>query len=178
MGAAIFCLIALGIACGGSKDVPQDLASLRKKEPLATGFSPEIMYSDSARIKARIKARYMYEELDAQNQPIYRAQTSVHMIFYNRQGAQEASLTSDRAILYQQENKMEAFDEVVVTTANGDILETEHLVYLANQQRVYTNQFVKITRPGEIILADSMESTNNMQNYRIFKIRGIIRLKE
>lgn len=166
-------------ACEEPQRVPPDLAKIRQKEPLSTGYSPEIVYSDSAKIKARIRARYMYQEYDGKtDQVLTRAQTSVHMIFYNPQGEQQASLTCERAIMYERQSRMEALGDVVVTTSKGEIVETEKLVYLIDRQKVYTNTFVKITRPNEIILADSLESTDNMGGYRIYKIRGMITLQE
>ncbi|MBX3102172.1 MAG: LPS export ABC transporter periplasmic protein LptC [Bacteroidetes bacterium] len=176
--------ILLGIvgwvsACQPPENAPVDLNALRQGEPLSKSFHVRFMYTDSARVRARIQARSMEEVLEGTPpQRIRQANEGLHIIFYDIKGAQQSSLTAERGRLDESKGMAEALGNVVVTTVEGDVLETERLVWEQRKNRIYTNEFVKITRPGEIILADSLETDASFSFYKIYKIRGVIQVNE
>lgn len=172
-------LTVLATACKPAEAPPEDLMALRKQEPLSKSYQVQFMFTDSAKVKARIQARSLEEVLEGNPpQRIRLANEGLHIIFYNAQGVQQSALTADRGRFDELRNVAEALGNVVVTTVEGDVLETERLIWEQRKNRIYTNEFVKITRPGEIILADSLETDARFSQYRIYKIRGMIQLNE
>ena len=71
---------------------------------------------------------------------------------------------------------MEAKNTVKVKNVNGDLLETEHLVWNEKTEMVYTEEFVKITTKDEVIYGEGLESNQDFTKYTIKKISGTIML--
>ena len=67
---------------------------------------------------------------------------------------------------------------VVVINEKGNQLNTEHLVWDEKQQKLLSNEFVKITTPDEIMYGTGFEANQDFSKYRIFNIKGTISLKK
>jgi hypothetical protein len=67
---------------------------------------------------------------------------------------------------------------VVLTNVNGDTLKTELLNWDEYAQRIYTDQFVRISTKDEIIMGTGFESNPEFTKYKISQISGTISLKE
>ena len=59
-----------------------------------------------------------------------------------------------------------------------EILNTEHLIWLQKEEKIYTEEFVKITTPDEIIYGDGLEANQQFTKYRIKNIKGTIAVDE
>ena len=73
---------------------------------------------------------------------------------------------------------MEAKDDVVVVNDKGEVLNTEHLIWLKDSAKIYTEEFVKFTTEDEIIMGDGMEANQDFTKWKIYNITGIINIKE
>jgi lipopolysaccharide export system protein LptC len=71
---------------------------------------------------------------------------------------------------------MEAVNQVQVLNSQGDLLETEHLIWNQETEKVYTEEFVKITTKDEVIFGKGLESNQDFTKYVIKKISGTIML--
>ena len=69
---------------------------------------------------------------------------------------------------------MEAMNDVVITNAEGEKLNTEHLIWDRKAQRIYSEVFVKITTEDEIIMGEGFESNETFSKYKILKPKGTI----
>ena len=78
--------------------------------------------------------------------------------------------------LMRKKNLMEAKNTVKIKNENGDILETEHLVWNEKTEMVYTEEFVKITTKDEVIYGEGLESNQDFTKYTIKKISGTVTL--
>ena len=56
--------------------------------------------------------------------------------------------------------------------AEGDVLETEYLVWSEDSNRVWTNRPVTIRTTDGVIYGEGLESDARFENYRIIKPRG------
>jgi LPS export ABC transporter protein LptC len=72
---------------------------------------------------------------------------------------------------------MEARNNVVVTNSKGETLNTEQLMWDERSEKLYSDVFVKITTPDQIIFGEGFESNQNFTQYRINKIKGTIKVK-
>ena len=73
---------------------------------------------------------------------------------------------------------MEAKRNVVVVNEKGEKLNTEHLIWEEEGDRITSDAFVKITTADEILMGEGLESNQSFTKYRIKKIKGTIRLKD
>lgn len=99
-------------------------------------------------------------------------------LFYNKQGIKENQLDAEYGISHQNEKIIEVRKNVRLENVKGEQLSTEKLTWNQATQKIYTDQFVKITTPDEVIYGEGFESNQNFTEYRIFKISGILSLKE
>jgi LPS export ABC transporter protein LptC len=72
---------------------------------------------------------------------------------------------------------MEARYAVEVINKNGEKLETEKLIWDEANKKIYTDAFVKITTPNQVISGKGLESNQDFTKYEIKKITGIINIK-
>ena len=75
------------------------------------------------------------------------------------------------------ENKVNSSEDVKVYNISGDLLETEHLIWNEKTEKIYTEEFVKITTKDEVIYGEGLESNQYFSQYTIKKIKGTITLK-
>ena len=142
-----------------------------KKE---SGKEVTLIYSDSGKVTARIMAPTMIRDLT--EKPITEMPDGIKAIFYDKKGEISSTMTANRAINFQATGTMEAYGNVIVINELGDTLRTEKLIWLDQEDRIYTDQFVRINTPNEIIYGDGFESNQRFTRYRILNIRGTIAL--
>ncbi len=157
---------------------PAEVNTLTEKNtgPVQTAYNIEILYSDSAILKARV----VTPELDkfGGDKPYILFPKGVKAYFYGEDQKVTSSLSAKYAVNHENEKRMEAKKDVVVINDKGEKLNTEHLVWDQNTQKLYSDQFVKITTSDEVVYGDGFEANEDFTRYRIKKIKGTINLKE
>lgn len=146
----------------------KDLAPVEQ----ATGL--QIIYSDSANVKVKVKAKMMqrYQGED----PYTEMPQGVHVEFFDDQDKPSTLMTASRAVKHEKSQMMEAFGNVEVVNAKNEKLNTEYLVWNESTKKISSNEFVKITTNDKIIFGNGFESNQDFTNYRIFKITGTINI--
>ncbi|MCS7073556.1 MAG: LPS export ABC transporter periplasmic protein LptC [Bacteroidia bacterium] len=173
----VLVLLLATVACEEPSQTPEDVEKYRKNEPTQELFGITYYYSDSAMLKAKLIAPHILEKKEKQETVIY-INKGLHLEFFTETGQKESELSANRAILYNQRNYAEVYENVRVSNINGDRLETEKLIWDKQKDKIYTDAFVKITTSKEILLGTGMESNTSFTNYKIFKLKGTIRLQE
>lgn len=140
----------------------------------ATGV--EINITDSGHHIAQILSPLM-ERYSGKN-PYLEMKKGVRALFFNKQGVKENQLDANYAISHENEKIIEVRNDVRLENIKGERLNTEKLTWNQASKKIYTDQFVKITTPDEVIYGDGFESNQNFTEYKIFKIRGILSLKD
>ena len=142
--------------------------------PVETLQNSKLIYSDSAIVRVILNAtqmdRYLGEE------PYLEITKGLKVQFFNPSGRKESELTAQYAKIDEEKNLMEAKNTVIVKNENGDILETEHLLWNEKTEMIYTEEFVKITTKDEMIFGEGLESNQNFTKYTIKKISGTVTL--
>lgn len=168
-------LAGLAWSCSNSEEKLQKFAASREMQN-ETGRNVTLIYSDSAVIKVKIAAPLMIRT-PGEN-PVTDMPEGIRALFFNADGRQSSILTANRAVQYPKKGIMEAHGNVVVVNELGDTLYTEKLVWVESEERVYSDQYVRIIRPDEIIYGDGLESNQNFTKYKILNIRGTIALND
>lgn len=162
-------------ACGNSEEHLQKFVAKEDMQK-ETGRDVTLIYSDSAVIKTRILAPLMIR-VPGDN-PYTEMPEGIRAFFYDTDGTQNSILTANRAIQYPKSGLMEAHGNVVVVNELGDTLYTEKLIWLEQEERIYSDEYVRIVRPDEIIFGDGLESNQNFTRYKILNIRGTISMND
>lgn len=148
-----------------------------KKEFAAeTGKEVEVLYSDSARVKIKLIApvilRYRAPE------PHTVMPGGVRVYFYNDSLEVDSRLTANYAVSHDNKDEMVVQNNVIVINTKGEKLATEELIWDQKKEKIFSNKFVKITTPDEIIFGDGLESNQEFTEYKIKKIKGTINVKQ
>lgn len=94
--------------------------------------------------------------------------------YYNDSLQVQSTLTAKYGKYFEQNGNVLVRDSVVVTNLKKEQLNTEELVWNEKLQKFYTEKFVKITTPTQIIYGDGLESNQNFSEYKIINIKGMI----
>lgn len=151
-----------------------DVEKVTKDEhlPVESTINSEIFYSEKAELKVKAFAPEMHryiEDVSYNEMP-----AGIEVTFYDSVNRESSHLTANYAIDRITANIMEAKNDVVIVNAEGEQLNTEHLIWDRNKQLIYSNVFVKITTEDEIIMGEGFESNEAFTKYKILKPKGTI----
>lgn len=141
------------------------------------GQNVTIKYTDSGFLKAVIFAKKLVGYKNDGNE-IIKMPEGIKADFYNQDGVKESYLTAEEGISYQTKKITEVSKNVVVVNKKGEKLNTEKLIWDQNEQKIYTNSFVKITTQNEIITGDGLKGKQDFSEWTILKPRGIIQIEK
>lgn len=137
----------------------------------------EMLYSDSARVRVRIRGPVMWRHLDEKN-PRQEFPEGVEVEFFDPFFRVTSRLTSLYAVRLENENQIVVRDSVIWTGTNNERLETEELIWDENTKKVYTNKFVVVRRNDEIIWGHGFESDQEFSRSRVKAIEGRIKVDQ
>lgn len=142
------------------------------REPDQSGTDIQVLFNDSGYTKALLKAKKARVYQD--NQETF-LDDDLNVDFYSKEtGARVSNLTADSARIDDvTKNMLARGGVVVISDSTGNKLETEVLEWNNSTQKIYSNEFVKITTKNEIITGYGFESDQNLDNYKINRVSGI-----
>lgn len=128
------------------------------------------LYSDSAIVRVRIEGPKMLRYLD-ENDPQQEFPEGMKVEFFSPNKKVTSRLTSKYGLRLEKDRQVIVRDSVVWESLNKERLETSELIWDEKTEKVFTNKFVVIRRPGEIIYGYGFESN---QDFTYSKIRSIV----
>lgn len=162
-----------------TNDLKDVMALPRNKlSPSQVGDSVTMLYTDSAQLKIMLKANRMLMFSKNVSEPFTVLPNGVFVTFFNEDEKVSATLKANYGVRYDISKKMEARYAVEVVNKNGEKLETEKLIWDERNKKIYTDAFVKISTPKEVIMGKGMVSNQDFTKYEIKKVTGQIQLKQ
>ncbi|WP_018476410.1 LPS export ABC transporter periplasmic protein LptC [Pontibacter roseus] len=133
------------------------------------------LYSDSAKVLIKLQAPV---QEDYENGDMVFPK-GINVEFYEQGGAVTSTL---RANYGKQERNKDIYlvrgNVVVHNLVKQEKLETEELYWNKNKAQIYTDKFVKITTPEEILMGHGLQANQDFSNYKIRKVTGVFSLQE
>jgi LPS export ABC transporter protein LptC len=145
--------------------------------PSMSQINAEIIYTDSARLQSRITAPEIHNYTNVAEK-YTEFPHGVIAEFFDREGNVESQLSSNYAIYFTEKELWEAKDSVVVINREGEILETEQLFWDEKLKIIYSNSFVRVTRPNEYFTGEGFEADETFTNWKIRKLRGTFQIHD
>jgi len=172
----VFLVAGLWLGC---ENDPAEVATLMAnlKPEVEQAEEVEILYSDSALIKVRIEAPTMLTYLD-RNDPRQEFPDGVKVEFFDPAGTITSILTAKYGIRLDKKNQIIVRDSVVWQSVEREKLETEELIWDERDEKVFTQKFVVITRPEEIITGHGFELDQNFENDRVNAVDGRLKISD
>lgn len=152
-------------SCKNDLETIQSLA-MSDSLPVEMAYDIELIYSDSGKITAFLESPLMTRQ--GTEEPIVEFPDGFKVIFYDSIASPKSEITAKYGIMYEKEKKMEARNNVVVKNiTKNEMLETEHLIWERKTGIIYSDVFIKITKPDQVIFGDGLRSDQNFEFYEI-----------
>lgn len=141
------------------------------------GRNVEILYSDSAIVRVRVTGPLLYNFTEREN-PRQEFPAGVKVDFLESNLSIKCTITAKTAVRYQEKGQIIARDSVVLVTVKQEKLETEELIWDEKTGKVFTEKFVKVTKPGEIIYGFGLEAEQDFSYWKIKVPKGRIKVEQ
>jgi LPS export ABC transporter protein LptC len=137
----------------------------------------EILYSTEGEVAFQLKAPLLNQY--SGEEPYNEMPDGVHVQFFDSTQKVTTDLTANYAIHYtkQNEERMLAEGNVIVTNDKGERLNTEKLLWSKKTQQITSDVFVKITTENQVLMGDGLVANQDFTDYRILKPRGILNIE-
>jgi LPS export ABC transporter protein LptC len=175
--ALLICMLFLS-ACENSLNDIEKIASKEEDKPISTSKGVDVIYSDSAKVKARLLTPLMIEE-DDPSKGYQEMPKGVKIIFYDDNLKQKGTITSEYAIRLQKENTITFRRNVVATNAQEETFKSEELVYDQTAKKIYTKKPVTIDMGnGNVMQGIGATSNESLYPWNIDQSTGIFHVDE
>ncbi len=141
--------------------------------PVVEAINFKTLMTDSGNVVFQLKAPKLLQ-FNTENRSYAEFPLGLEMIKYDEYNRVISSITADYARQFEKEKRWEAKNNVIATNAQGDTLKTELLIWDEKEGSIYTEAFVRIIRPDQIITGIGFHSDQSMQNWRIKNPKGTI----
>ena len=131
----------------------------------------EILYSDSAVVRLSIQAPTLLNHIKS-GQEKKEFPDGIKVDFFNGYGQTTSTMTAKSAIQNDRANKIFIREDVVVKSNNNETLETDELIWDERAKKLYTDKWVKVSTPDEVIYGYGFTSNQEFTYWKISKVRG------
>ncbi|MFB6257085.1 MAG: LPS export ABC transporter periplasmic protein LptC [Flavobacteriales bacterium] len=166
-------LFAGGMLFSCTQNEIEEIKALTKKEevPFRTSRGVELTYIDSGQKEMKLFAERMDQFREEDGASRVEFHDGFRVLFYDGDTI-GSELKAREGTLYGSENRMVARNDVVVTEPGGERLNTEKLIWDRDSGKVFTDQFVKITREDGVVQGNGLVAESDLSSYRIQEITG------
>lgn len=168
------CFVCLFVACDITHNTPNTIPILYKG-PSIEMKNVIILYSDSARVKIRMKAplQQQYEN----GNKIF--EKGIFLEFYDKNKDIISTFESQYAEYTHETNLYKGVGNVIIINKQtNNTLHTEELFWDPYTKQVYTSKYVTITSDGEIHSGEGLVASDDFINYKITKPQGTMKIED
>ena len=172
-------LIIAGLAfltsCENDLKDLQKISAAEVNKPIERYTDVDVIYSDSAKVKAHMKAPLMIK-YDVKN-PYTEMPKGVKVIFYDNNLSQTCTITSDYAIYHEKEKLIELDKNVVGTNVKGETFNSDELIWDENTKQIHSNKLVHVKMTdGSILDGANFTSDEALNHWKFGQATGKIHL--
>lgn len=175
---ALFICMLLLSSCENSLNDIKKIASNEEGKPINTSTGVDVIYSDSAKVKARLITPLMIEHDDAAK-PYREMPKGVKIIFFDDDLKEKGTITSDYAVQREKENIIEFRKNVVATNSQGEIFKSDELIDNQTEKKLYSSKPVQIIMTnGNIMNGTGFNSNESLYPWHIDQATGTFPVTE
>lgn len=143
--------------------------------PIVEGENVTTLYTDSAVLKVKLLAKVQYEHQNKDRE--FPKGLIVH--FHENDTLETSNLVANYGYFYSEEELYKVTGNVIVKNkAKGETLNTEELFWKPKEKRIYTDKFVRIETPTEILEGNGLEANEDFSSYKINDITAILTIED
>ncbi|HVW94761.1 MAG TPA: LPS export ABC transporter periplasmic protein LptC [Mucilaginibacter sp.] len=175
----LFVLTGTLTACENSLNDIKKISSKEEDKPISRSTGVDVIYSDSAKVKAHLTAPLMIDYEDNTPHPYKECPKGVKIVFYDDSLHETGTIVSDYAIMREKENVTEFRKNVVAKNAQGEVFKSDELIYDMTARTFKSNKHVEITTPnGDVMEGIGAESNESFHPWRIEQTTGLWHVDE
>lgn len=161
--AAVLAGASLLSACTNDLKKIQEISQKLVNSPADTTRGVDMIYSDSAKVKAHIFAPLMLEYQKDGNTTRTVMPKGIKIIIYDNDHRERGTLVADTAYYLNDQKIVHFRKNVIITSVNGDVFEGEELNWDDYRRKLTSTKPVYITRAdGTKGRADSFETNGSL----------------
>jgi LPS export ABC transporter protein LptC len=145
--------------------------------PSISAWDFSFLYNDSASIVLNVKAPQLHSFADAP-EPYTEFPEGINLVYFSVFPDTNSMITANYAIRYDKDMRWEATGNVVAKNAEGDVLNTEFMVWDEKKEIIFSDKYVTIKSKDDIIEGVGFEADQTFTKWKITKVTGIITIDE
>ncbi len=164
--------MACCIGCAGpqSGKHPADTSFLGEEQPAQESWTTNMRIFKEDKIHAVVAAGH-FAEYRKNNIITRHLDKGLTVTFFDSNGNLSSTLTAERGTVYNN-NDMEAFDNVVITSGDSTIIKTDYIKRFEKEKKLRSDKYVTIKTRNETIRGYGFESDESLKNYTVFNASG------
>ncbi|HEX7366311.1 MAG TPA: LPS export ABC transporter periplasmic protein LptC [Pelobium sp.] len=171
----VFFIASIFTACEGNDLKKVKEIELKQKGEVEITKGAEIIYSDSAHVKAKLTTPILYNHKTSN--PYYEMPKGIKVVFFDKDLKPTSTVVSDYAIRKENQRIVELKKNVVATNAEGKTFKSDELIWDENLKRFYSNKLVTINTDGNLITGPGFWSNEDFSYYEIKQGTGTFNFK-
>lgn len=171
----LFVLVMLAACRNDPKEIDRLVTKQTPQEDRAEDVT--ILYSEHGKLKARLFAKEFIRN-EVAKPPFTDMKKGLKVEFFNDSLKIESVLTARYARYYEKQENVLIRDSIVVVNKKGERLNTEELIWNQSIRKFYTEKFVRITTPTQVMFGDGLEANEDFSWYEIKNPKGIVQVNK
>ncbi|PGH37949.1 MAG: LPS export ABC transporter periplasmic protein LptC [Candidatus Nephrothrix sp. EaCA] len=132
-------------------------------------------YAENNKVKVKITAAVVKEYLGGDRE----FPDGIHIEFYDDTGLKSSDLRANNAYYFKKENQWRGRGKVIIqNVGKGEELTTEELFWKPDTKKIFTEKFVTIKQPNEVLYGTGLDAAEDLSEYNIHNISGEFDVKE
>jgi len=162
----------LMVSCGEKKTTAPSTKQAKPtpESPDQEAWNSTVITTKMGHVTAKVKYGHMSRYSDKK---LMKFDEGVKVFIYDKDGKLSSIVVSDRGLLNEKTELVEALGHVVAHSDSGATLYTDHLTYDHKKNKLYTDAFVKVTTKTDTLVGTGFESDENLNHWVIRKPRGV-----
>ncbi len=174
---AVGCWVSVVLIACSEPDEEKRQVFTENDVAIEMGRNVEILYSDSAIVRVRVTGPVLHNYTEREN-PRQEFPEGVKIDFLEPNLSVRSTLTAKTAVRYQEKGQIIARDSVILVSSKQERLDTEELIWDEKTAKVFTEKFVKVSKPGEIIYGFGLEAEQDFSYWKITVPKGRIKVEQ
>ncbi len=175
--ALLVVVVLFTVSC--SKDEPDKIEAVKDRKTLPALSATKIttVISDSGITRYRIYTD-KWDIYDRAAEPYWEFSKGIHFERFAENLSVNATFNSNYARYYERKRMWEFKGKVKAINLEGVMFETDILYWDEASDRIFSDQFIKITRPTMIITGVGFEANESLSQWKILNPKGPIYVDE
>ena len=163
--------------CSGKKNNMADAIDEKDSLPDMRTNGVTSFVSDSGMIRYKIITEewLIYSK---RNPPFWAFEKGLYLEKFDTLFRVDASIKADTAYYYEPKKLWELRGNVHIQSQRGDQFDTELMFWDQNEEKIYSDRFIRIEQPERVLTGYGFESNQQMTEYQIFNNTGIFTVED